>query len=182
MSQGTNSDFEYSSDNDSSIMFGTCYYCGGECNVLSQMCSQCMRGCSVFYDIPNIEYTHDKFEFDNDVCKVMVDEPILLREIPDNIRILIFEKGYSYKLSSNVLPDNIEVIDLSNCKYDFELEKTMFPDSLKVLKMGYDFNRKITEGTLPSSLEELYLGSNYNQVWDKSCIPESLYLIIVGGN
>ena len=78
----------------------------------------------------------------------------------------------------NKIPSNVKILDLtSDIKFNGDLQGIL-PDSLRVLKLGYKYNRPI--GGLPLGLETLEFTGSFNQFLDSTTLPPYLKHLKVG--
>ncbi len=92
------------------------------------------------------------------------------------IKQIKFGRLFSHRLDS--LPNSLQVLDLSsNDKFDYPLDN--LPESLIILKTGWDFNHPLDN--LPNGLRILDLNSslNFNHTLDK--LPESVTVLKLKG-
>ncbi|EGC34111.1 hypothetical protein DICPUDRAFT_80130 [Dictyostelium purpureum] len=84
-----------------------------------------------------------------------------------SLRYLNMGKKFNNIISSNSLPDSLEIIDMGssfNCEFfSFDLLPT---DSLKSIHMGDNFNQSIELQQLPHTVESICFGNSFNQLFD----------------
>ncbi len=136
--------------------------------------------------------------------RFIVDQRISIREIfTDDYQrrpglVGNFRDIVAYSLEDVChLPDDVECVtyegdeDLSMARWPRDVQSLffgdtfahsmeVFPNSLKVIKFGADFNQPIRNVIWPVGLEKLYFGVRFNQSFDGVILPESLLTLDFG--
>jgi hypothetical protein len=101
--------------------------------------------------------------------------------LPACLKVFIMNNKYNDTLAGLKMNDCLEVFHFGNL-YNKHLNKDefMFPDSVKVIKFGNDYNCTVENFVLPSQLEVLEFNFRWNQPLDPLIFPESLKALILG--
>ena len=86
---------------------------------------------------------------------------------PSSIKILSIPRKIKDKLEPDVLPENLQVLDLTNCdRYKHEFQQNLFPKNLKKLYLPRNYNGQIRPNVIPDNLEEIHIHPKYSGTYE----------------
>ena len=85
----------------------------------------------------------------------------VLKDIPDDTEIIIFDEDYKNNKYSN---------------FNQEIKENVLPDSLHTLRLGWCFNRVIKKNVLPKSIKKISLYSHCNLINNLPIWVEEVYI------
>jgi hypothetical protein len=111
----------------------------------------------------------------------------VLKDIPDDTEIIIFDEYYQYdkystfnqEIKENVLPNNLHTLTFGS-DFNQEIKENVLPGNLHTLILGYNFNQEIKENVLPGNLHTLIFNWKFNQEIKKNVLPGNLHTLIFG--
>lgn len=94
------------------------------------------------------------------------------------LKSLTFEENVVGLVTKNMFPNSLVKLNMW-LTGESKITTNSFPDNLKILKFGYQFNQELSH-ILPPNLTKLHLGNDFNQPLSKGDLPDTLINLTFG--
>ncbi|KYQ90352.1 hypothetical protein DLAC_08967 [Tieghemostelium lacteum] len=107
-----------------------------------------------------------------------LNQPLLPGLLPSSIEYLSFDQVDTV-FTIGSFPDRMKVLVMGT-NYNHPIDPGTFPDTLRILYLPIKFNHILEPGSLPNGLKKLYIGDKYKVELQLDVIPKSLEKLVLG--